>query len=121
MAGPVIFFTTIAFTLVLSAAFATWLVRGFHIWWVERQPNLPFVCYALGMILVVGPRLEGHSGIFLAIQTHLSCRFFLAVDSLGLRRGGSSSQFIDPPQKFPKQAPRHGNLGQLERDIAILL
>ncbi len=53
MAGPVIFFATIAFTLVLSAAFATWLVRGFHGWWVERQPNLPFACYALGMILVV--------------------------------------------------------------------
>ena len=38
-----------------------------------------------GMILVIGPRLEGHSVIFLAIQTHLSCRFLLAVDSLGLR------------------------------------
>ena len=25
-----------------------------------------------GMILVIGPRLEGHSVIFLAIQTHLS-------------------------------------------------
>ena len=33
-----------------------------------------------GMILVIGPRLEGHSVIFLAIQTHLSCRFLLAVD-----------------------------------------
>ena len=41
-----------------------------------------------GMILVIGPRLEGHSVIFLAIQTHLSCRFLLAVDSLGLRRSG---------------------------------
>ncbi len=70
------------------------------------------------MILVIGPRLEGHSVIFLAIQTHLSCRFFLAVDSLGLRRSGSSSQFIDPPQDFPKQVPRHGNLRQLERDVA---
>ena len=49
-----------------------------------------------GMILVIGPRLEGHSVIFLAIQTHLSCRFLLAVDSLGLRRSGSSSQFINP-------------------------
>ena len=43
-----------------------------------------------GMILVIGPRLEGHSVIFLAIQTHLSCRFLLAVDSLGLRRSGPS-------------------------------
>jgi hypothetical protein len=49
------------------------------------------------MILVIGPRLEGHSVIFLAIQTHLSCRFLLAVDSLRLRRNGSSPQFIDPP------------------------
>jgi hypothetical protein len=70
-------------------------------------------------ILVVGPRLEGHSVIFLAIQTHLSCRFLLAVDSLGLRRSGSSSQFIDPPQDFPKQVPGHGDFGQLERDVAV--
>ena len=28
-----------------------------------------------GMVLVIGPRLEGHSFIFLAIQTHPSCRF----------------------------------------------
>jgi hypothetical protein len=54
------------------------------------------------MILAIGPRLEGHSVIFLAIQTHLSCRFLLAVDSLGLRRSRSSSQFIDPRQDFPK-------------------
>ncbi len=72
------------------------------------------------MILVIGPRLEGHSVIFLAIQTHLSCRFLLAVDCLGLRRSGSSSQFIDPPQEFPKQVPRHGNLRQLERDVATV-
>ena len=53
-----------------------------------------------GMILVIGPRLEGHSVIFLAIQTHLSCRFLLAVDSLGLRRSGSSSQIINQAQDF---------------------
>ncbi len=34
-----------------------------------------------GMNLVIGQRLEGHSVIFLAIQTYLSCRFLLAVDS----------------------------------------
>ena len=73
-----------------------------------------------GMILVIGPRLEGHSVFFLAIQTHLSCRFLLAVDSLGLRRSGSSSQFIDPPQDFPKQVPGHGDFGQLERDVAAM-
>ena len=60
-----------------------------------------------GMILVIGPRLEGHSVIFLAIQTHLSCRFLLAVDSLGLRRSGSSSQIINQAQDFPEQVPRH--------------
>ncbi len=73
-----------------------------------------------GMILVIGPRLEGHSVIFLAIQTHLSCRFLLAVNSLGLRRRGSSSQFIDPPQDFPKQVPGHGDFGQLERDVPAM-
>ncbi len=70
--------------------------------------------------MAIGPRLEGHSVIFLAIQTHLSCRFLLAVDSLGLRRSGSSSQFIDPPQDFPKQVPGHGHFGQLERDVPAM-
>ncbi len=32
MAGPAMFVATIAFTLVLSAAFATWLVHGFYNW-----------------------------------------------------------------------------------------
>ncbi len=64
------------------------------------------------MIFVTGPRLEGHSVIFLAIQTHLSCRFLLAVDSLGLRRSGSLSQFIDPPQDVPKRVREHGDFGQ---------
>ncbi len=73
-----------------------------------------------GMILVIGPRLEGQSVIFLAIQTHLACRFLLAIDSLGLRRNGSSSQFIDPPQDFPKRVPGHGDFGQLERDVATV-
>jgi hypothetical protein len=70
-----------------------------------------------GLILVSGLRLEGHSVIFLAIQTHLSCRFLLAVDLPGLRRSGSSSQFINPPQDFPKQVPGHGDLSQLKRHI----
>ncbi len=72
------------------------------------------------MILVIGPRLEGHSVIFLAIQTHPSCRFLLAVDSLDLRRSGSSSQFIDPPQDFLKQVPGHRDFGQMERDVATV-
>jgi len=73
-----------------------------------------------GTVLVIGPRLEDHSVIFLAIQTHPSCRFLRAVDSLGLRRSGSSSQFIDPPQDFPKQVPRHGDFGQLARDVPAM-
>ena len=73
-----------------------------------------------GMILVIGPRLEGHSVIFLAIQTHLSCRFLLAVDSLGLHRSGSSSQIINQAQDFPEQVPRHRHLSQLERNVAAM-
>ena len=73
-----------------------------------------------GMILVIGPRLEGHSVIFLASQTHLSCRFLLAVDSLGLRRSGSSSQIINQAQDFPEQVPRHRHLSQLERNVAAM-
>ena len=43
------------------------------------------------MILVIGPRLEGHSVIFLTIQTDPSCRFHVAIDfpayaGTGLRR-----------------------------------
>ncbi len=38
------------------------------------------------MILEIGPRLEGHSVIFPAIQTHLSYRFLLAIDCLSLGR-----------------------------------
>ncbi len=72
------------------------------------------------MILVIGPRLEGHSVIFLVIQIHLSCRILLPVDYLGLRRRGSSSQFIDPPQDFPKQVSGHGDFGQLESDVTAV-
>ena len=72
------------------------------------------------MILVIGPRLEGHSAIFLAIQTHPACRFLLAVDSLGRRRSGSWSQFIHPPQDFPKQVPGHADFGQLEHDVPAI-
>ena len=73
-----------------------------------------------GMILVIGPRLEGHLVVSLAIQTHLSCRNLLAVDSLGLRRSGSSSQIINQAQDFLEQSPRHRHLGQLERDVPAM-
>ena len=73
-----------------------------------------------GLILEIGPRLEGHSVIFLAIRTHLSCRFLLAVDFPGLRRSGSWSQIINQAQDFPEQFPRHRYLGQLEGDIPAM-
>jgi len=44
----------------------------------------------------------------------------LAVNSLGLRRSGSSSQIINQAQDFPEQAPRHRYLGQLERDVPAM-
>ena len=72
------------------------------------------------LILETGPRLEDHSVIFLAIQTHLSCRFLLAVDSLGLPRSGSWSQIINQAQDFAEQFLRHGNFGQLGRDIPAM-
>ena len=34
------------------------------------------------------------------------------------RRSGSSSQFIDSLQDFPKQVPGHSDFGQLERHVA---
>jgi len=58
--------------------------------------------------------------VFSVIQTHLSCRFYLAVDFLGLRRSGSWSQIINQARDFPEQFLRHGNLGQLERDVPAM-
>ena len=69
------------------------------------------------MTLEIGPRLEGHLSRCSAIQTHPFCRFLLAVDFASLRRSGSSSQFIGPPQGSRKQVPGHGDFGQLERDV----
>jgi hypothetical protein len=40
------------------------------------------------MVLATGPRVGGQSILFLAIQTHPSGRFLLAVDSVGLRGRG---------------------------------
>jgi hypothetical protein len=65
-------------------------------------------------------RLEGHSVIFLAIQTHLSCRFHLAVDFPNPRRSGSWSQIINQAQDFREQFPRRRYLGQLEGDVAAM-
>ncbi len=70
-----------------------------------------------GLILEIGPRLEGQLPIFSVIQAHLPCRSHLAVDCLGLRRSGSWSQIINQAQDFPEQVPRHRNLRQLESNI----
>ena len=72
------------------------------------------------MILVIGQGVESHLVVSLAIQTHLSCRIHLTIGSLGLRRNGSSSQIINQAQDFLEQAPRHRNLGQLERDVPAM-
>ena len=72
------------------------------------------------MILGIGPSPEGHLTRYSAIQTHLSRLFHLAVDIPGLRRNGSSSQIIDQAQDFPEQFLRHGDLGQLERDVPAM-
>ncbi len=44
-----------------------------------------------GLILEIGPRVDGHLPRLSAIQTPPSCRLHLAGDFLGLRRNGSSS------------------------------
>ncbi len=72
------------------------------------------------LILKTCPRLKGHLPRFSAIHTNPSCRFHLAIDFPGLRRSGSWSQIINQAQDFPKQIPRHGNLRQLERDVAAM-
>ncbi len=59
-------------------------------------------------------------GRIVVIQAYLSRTFHFTVDFLGLRRNGSSSQVINQGQDFLEQAPRHGNLGQLEGDITAM-
>ncbi len=71
-------------------------------------------------ILVSWPCLKRRFPIIPVIQMQLSCRFYLAVTFLALRRNGSWSQIIDQTQDFPEQCLRHGNLGQLERDIPAM-
>lgn len=68
-------------------------------------------------ILVIWPCSEARSANFLVFQTHLSLRFYLAVDFLGLGRSGSWSQIINQNQDFLEQASRHRYLSQLERDV----
>ncbi len=56
-----------------------------------------------------------------AIRAYLFRLFAPAVDFLGLRRSGSSSQTIDQPQDFLEQAPRYRHFGQLERDVPAMV
>ncbi|MCZ6859224.1 MAG: hypothetical protein O7I42_02910 [Alphaproteobacteria bacterium] len=73
-----------------------------------------------GQILEIGPRFEGHSVTFPAIQTHFARYFHCAVDFPCLRRNGSWSQINNQAQDFPEQFPRHRHLGQLERDVPAM-
>ncbi len=91
------------------------IVPSFH-----RQGNCIPSAAIVGLILEIGPRLEGHLYRFFAIQTHPACRFHVAADFPGLRRSKSWSQIIDPPQNFPKQVPGHGDFGQFERNVATM-
>ena len=58
--------------------------------------------------------------MFSVIQTDLPRRFLLAVDFLGLRWSGSWPQIMNRGQDIPEQFLRHGNLGQLERDVPAM-
>ncbi len=53
-------------------------------------------------------------------QTHLSHRFYLAMDFLGPRRTWTSSEIIDQAQDIPEQRPRRRHPGQLERDVPTM-
>ncbi len=52
------------------------------------------------MILEIGPRLEGHSVIFFAIQTHPSCRFHLAAEERTIK--GSYMGSCVPSRDIPR-------------------
>ncbi len=62
------------------------------------------------LILVGWPCLKDRFPIIPVIQMQLSCRFYLAVTFLALRRNGSWSQIIDQAQDFPEQFLRQGHL-----------
>ncbi len=72
------------------------------------------------LILVNWPCPEGQNPIFSAIQAYLSRTFHFAVDSLGLRRNGPSSEIINQAQDFLEQASWNGNLGQLKCDVPAM-
>jgi hypothetical protein len=73
-----------------------------------------------GLILEIGPRLEGNLPKYSTIQMYPSRRFHMAVDSLDLRWRGSSSRFSDPPKDFSQQVPGHDDLSHPESDVAAI-
>ena len=72
------------------------------------------------LIPEIGPRPERHLPSFSPFRQTPPVVYTWAVDFPGLRRHGSSSQIIDQAQDFPEQFLRHGNLGQLERDVPAM-
>jgi hypothetical protein len=82
------------------------IVPPFH-----RQENASLPQPSDGLILEIDLSLEGHLPRFSAIQTHLSRRFYLAVEFPGLRQSGSSSQINNQAQDFLEQTSRHRHLG----------
>ena len=66
---------------------------------------------------MIWPLLEAHLADFLVIRTHLSRRFLLTVNFLGLRRSGFWPQFSDQPQDLGEQSPRHRDLSHLESNV----
>ncbi len=74
-----------------------------------------------GMVLVIGPRLDGHSAICLVIQTHppvaiSSPSIPSAYAGAGLGRNSSTRHSISR-NRF-RGAATSANRGQLERDVA---
>jgi hypothetical protein len=84
---------------------------------ISQVTRFPWRCYPNGAVvgkvfrlslldstIFVGWRCpEAHSANFVVIQTHLSRRFYLGVDFLGLRRSRSWSQIINQAQDLPTE------------------
>ena len=91
------------------------IVPTFH-----REGNASLRQPSDGLVLKIGPRPEHHLPSFSPFRQTPPVVYTWAVDFPGLRRHGSSSQIIDQAQDFPEQFLRHGDLGQLERDVPAM-